>query len=222
MSFNVGVVHMVGRAMETFEGLKQFNFRSPQLWWNMISSTTWIVGAVIVQLLMIVKSLELCVWVFEKIGPEMRQPVESGAWAIITGGSDGIGKGMALKAFLAGQNLVLVGRSKEKLEQAATEIKVQQTSNTGSEVIIFVCDLNNMSEAKLDEFSTFVSNLKGDVGLLVNSAGVSYDSATPFEDLEAEEISTLINLNLTTTIRITQRVYQLMLDVITVVFMTQL
>jgi len=206
------MINLAAKFAENSLGLRYFNWRDPKLLYSIFTQTTYVVVGAIIRLLLIIKALEMGMWVFERFGPSLRVPLESGQWAVITGGSDGIGKGMALKAFLNGQNLVLVGRSKQKLEEAAAEIKLHQGSTTGSEVIIFVCDLDNLSEKKLDEFTTTLRKLKGEIGLLVNSAGVSYDSATPFEDLEVDRISTLINLNLLTTIRITQKVYQIMLD----------
>jgi 17beta-estradiol 17-dehydrogenase / very-long-chain 3-oxoacyl-CoA reductase len=39
-----------------------------------------------------------------------------GGWAVITGGSDGIGKGIAINLASHGFNLILISRSTEKLQ----------------------------------------------------------------------------------------------------------
>ena len=43
-----------------------------------------------------------------------------GSWAMITGGSDGIGLEMAKELVRLGFNIVIIGRNPEKLKQAST------------------------------------------------------------------------------------------------------
>jgi len=45
-----------------------------------------------------------------------------GAWAVVTGATDGIGKEFALQLGKAGFNILLVARNKDLLQQSATEI----------------------------------------------------------------------------------------------------
>lgn len=45
-----------------------------------------------------------------------------GGWAVVTGGSDGIGKAIALALASHGFNIVIISRSIEKLQKAAKEI----------------------------------------------------------------------------------------------------
>ena len=49
--------------------------------------------------------------------------VAQGEYAVITGGSDGIGKGFAFALAKRGMHLVLVSRTKSKLDAVAAEIR---------------------------------------------------------------------------------------------------
>jgi len=45
-----------------------------------------------------------------------------GAWAVVTGATDGIGKEFALQLAKSGFNIILVARNKDLLSQSAAEI----------------------------------------------------------------------------------------------------
>merc|ERR1711974_299250 len=56
----------------------------------------------------------------------IRSPIEVkklGDWALVTGGTDGIGKGFCMELAKEGLNIVLVSRTKAKLETVAQEIE---------------------------------------------------------------------------------------------------
>jgi 17beta-estradiol 17-dehydrogenase / very-long-chain 3-oxoacyl-CoA reductase len=46
-----------------------------------------------------------------------------GEWVLVTGSTDGIGKAFAFELAKRGLNVILISRTKEKLEQIATEIQ---------------------------------------------------------------------------------------------------
>jgi 17beta-estradiol 17-dehydrogenase / very-long-chain 3-oxoacyl-CoA reductase len=46
-----------------------------------------------------------------------------GSWALITGSSDGLGKGYAMDLASRGFNIVIVARSPQKMQKVADEIK---------------------------------------------------------------------------------------------------
>jgi 17beta-estradiol 17-dehydrogenase / very-long-chain 3-oxoacyl-CoA reductase len=46
-----------------------------------------------------------------------------GSWAVVTGASDGIGKGIAFALAARGMNIALVSRTASKLQAVADEIK---------------------------------------------------------------------------------------------------
>ena len=50
--------------------------------------------------------------------------VRDGAWAVVTGASDGIGKEFSFQLAKAGFNILLVARNKTVLEVTAAEIRM--------------------------------------------------------------------------------------------------
>lgn len=103
-----------------------------------------------------------------------------GKVAIITGGSDGIGKAAAISMAREGTRVAIVGRTQEKLDNAVAEIKAE----TGGEVIGVPADVSVESDVQamvarvVDEF--------GGVDILVNNAGTS--SATTLELMTDEDL----------------------------------
>ena len=66
-----------------------------------------------------------------------------GAWAVVTGATDGIGRAIAFRLAAAGLGLVLVGRNPEKLAAVAAEIKAKHPKVP--EVRTFVLDIGSGS-----------------------------------------------------------------------------
>ena len=99
--------------------------------------------------------------------------------AIITGGSDGIGKAAALSMAQEGAAVVIVARRQEVLEQAEREI----LTATEGQVLSISADVmepdsaGNIVQTTLDKF--------GRVDILVNNAGQSM--AKPFEDVSQDD-----------------------------------
>ena len=89
-----------------------------------------------------------------------------GKTVLITGGSKGIGKGIALSMAAEGCNLHLVSRTKEDLDQLAQEI----TNDLEVSVQVHARDLSNSDD---------VAGLISDIGapdILVNNAGDDFVS----------------------------------------------
>lgn len=63
---------------------------------------------------------------------------EYGSWALVTGATDGIGKAMALELANKGLNLVLLGRSQDKLQDVSNSIKSKHSSTK----VTFFCHEN--------------------------------------------------------------------------------
>lgn len=106
--------------------------------------------------------------------------------AIITGASEGLGKGTA-KVFLKdGWKVVIAARTQEKLEKTKEEL-----TNMGEVLAIptDVADYNqvtNLIEKTVDTF--------GRVDVLINSAGIDFPGSV--EDLTAEQWNQVIDVNL--------------------------
>ena len=99
--------------------------------------------------------------------------------AIITGGSDGIGKAAALSMAQEGAAVVIVARRQDVLDEAEQEI----LSATEGQVMSISADVTDPGTAKSIVQSTL--NKYGRVDILVNNAGTSM--AKPFEDVSQED-----------------------------------
>ncbi len=95
--------------------------------------------------------------------------------AVVTGGGSGIGKGIAQRLAHDGYRVVIVGRSKQKLEEAAAEI--------GSHAV--VADLSQPAE--VERAANDIVSFLGSIDVLVLCAGAPSSSADEsLEDVEAQ------------------------------------
>ncbi|KAF8635192.1 hypothetical protein AX17_003968 [Amanita inopinata Kibby_2008] len=121
-----------------------------------------------------------------------------GAWAIVTGASDGIGKEFAFQLAKAGFNVLLVARNKSALESTASEI---QNKCPGISTRVHCIDFSILDEAAYNAFSDTVQAL--DVGVLVNNVGKSHTMPTYFVETPQDEIEDIVTINVHATLRVT-------------------
>jgi short-subunit dehydrogenase len=109
-----------------------------------------------------------------------------GPWALIAGGSEGVGESFARMLAGAGINLVLLARREEPLEKLAASIRDEYPVQvrTGS------VDLT--SEALLEQVAPLTADI--DVGLLIYNAGSSI-GYNRFPDWRLEDLEFMIRLN---------------------------
>ncbi|ROT78531.1 hypothetical protein C7M84_002736 [Penaeus vannamei] len=110
-----------------------------------------------------------------------------GKWAVVTGSTDGIGKSYAKELASKGMNVLLVSRTKAKLERVAQEI----SSKYGVETDIVQADF---SEGR-SVYGNIAEHLKGkDIGILVNNVGML---VTPrlFLDIPEDDIWAYASVN---------------------------
>src|SRR5215207_186536 len=110
-------------------------------------------------------------------------PNLSGKRAVLTGGSDGIGLGIAKRLAAAGAELVLPVRNRGKGQAAAAEIRA---AAPGATVILQAMDLSS-----LESVAAFGTTLCADgapIHLLINNAGVMTPPArqTTADDFELQ------------------------------------
>ena len=106
--------------------------------------------------------------------------------AVITGGSEGIGKAAAASMAQEGARVVICARRKDVLDAAADEIRAE----TGGTVLPIQADVSNPADAeKVNDAA--VSELGG-LDILVNNAGIS--AAGPFESVDEEGWQADMNL----------------------------
>ncbi|XP_052460067.1 17-beta-hydroxysteroid dehydrogenase type 3 [Carassius gibelio] len=113
-----------------------------------------------------------------------------GKWAVVTGGSDGIGRAYAEELSKLGMSVIIISRNQEKLARAARKIEL----TTGQEVKVIAADFT-----KDDIYGHINENIKGlDIGILVNNVGI-LPSQIPCKLLETsdleERIHDVINCN---------------------------
>jgi 17beta-estradiol 17-dehydrogenase / very-long-chain 3-oxoacyl-CoA reductase len=144
--------------------------------------------------------------------PAKRKISAYGQWAVVTGATDGIGKAYATELAKRGLDVVIIGRSAEKLKATETEI----AGKTQRKVVSIVADFSKPQglyeriEAELK-----AATATGGVGVLVNNVGVSYPGALFFHELEQYapgRTAELINLNVLATTKMTQIVLPGMLE----------
>ncbi|XP_073515503.1 inactive hydroxysteroid dehydrogenase-like protein 1 isoform X3 [Phyllobates terribilis] len=112
-----------------------------------------------------------------------------GEWAVVTGGSDGIGKAYAEELASHGVNIILIGRSIQKLQNVSEAI----TATYGVKTRIIIADFNKGPEV----FPSIKEALVDvDVGILVNNAGVFYDYPACLIEVPEEKSLEIINVNI--------------------------
>uniref|UniRef100_A0AC34F3Z6 Uncharacterized protein n=1 Tax=Panagrolaimus sp. ES5 TaxID=591445 RepID=A0AC34F3Z6_9BILA len=112
-------------------------------------------------------------------------------WAAITGSTDGIGKRYAIELAERGFNLLLISRTKSKLESVKAEIL---TTCKNIEIDIIAYDFKN---ANLEDYKKEVLPAleKRDVGILINNVGYAYDYADLLHHLELQRNADICIVN---------------------------
>ena len=110
--------------------------------------------------------------------------------ALITGASGGIGSAIARRLHAAGAKVALSGTRQEPLERLANEL--------GERAFILPCNLNDM--AAVEALPKQAIDALGSLDILVNNAGITRDNL--FLRMSDEEWQTVINVNLTATMKL--------------------
>src|SRR5215470_15005963 len=90
-----------------------------------------------------------------------------GKTALVTGGSEGIGKGIARGLATEGVDVAICARRKEPLEKAAAEI----AKETNRKIVPITADLSKEADAK--SFIEQAHKALGRIDIMVNNAGSS-------------------------------------------------
>ena len=112
----------------------------------------------------------------------------SGQVAIVTGGSRGLGREMALALAARGANVVVTSRKAEACQEVANEIEAM-----GREALAYGCHVGRWDE--LDGLVDAAYEKFGKVDILINNAGMSplYENLT---DVTEELFDKVVGLNL--------------------------
>lgn len=117
---------------------------------------------------------------------------------MITGASDGIGKEFALQLARKGLNILLISRTRSKLEDLAHDIAAAHKVDTR----IIAMDFSANQDSDYAKIEDMVSSL--DVAILVNNVGLSHSIPVTFVDTQEKEMRDIITVNCIGTLRVTK------------------
>lgn len=112
-------------------------------------------------------------------------PAKYGPWAVIAGGSEGIGAAFAQRLAESGINLVLLARKPEPLEEVTAQVAALGVEVRSRAIDLTAADAMDQVKALTDDIA---------VGLVIYNAGSS-DRVAEFLDEPLESWLRLINLN---------------------------
>ncbi|XP_068115577.1 hydroxysteroid dehydrogenase-like protein 1 [Hyperolius riggenbachi] len=119
-----------------------------------------------------------------------------GEWAVVTGGTDGIGKAYAEELASYGINILLISRGVDKLKRLTENI----AAIYGVKTRFIEADFNLGRQV----FPAIKEGLKDlDVGILVNNAGVSFAHAEFFAEVPEDKVWEMMNVNVTAAVMMT-------------------
>lgn len=113
---------------------------------------------------------------------------------MVTGATDGIGLAMCYEFARKGMNVLLISRSRQKLDDCAASIKKKYPE---TELSTLVVDFTFFNEKLRQEVADAIKDL--DVGVLVNNVGISYPYTKYFHELDTDVIQQLLTLNVWST-----------------------
>eukprot|EP00163_Fabomonas_tropica_P029180 TRINITY_DN6176_c0_g1_i2.p1 TRINITY_DN6176_c0_g1~~TRINITY_DN6176_c0_g1_i2.p1 ORF type:complete len:311 (+),score=106.54 TRINITY_DN6176_c0_g1_i2:440-1372(+) len=126
--------------------------------------------------------------------PRLQPPLPSSSSSpsaqppVVTGASDGIGAAYAMEFARNGLNVMLVARTKSKLDAVAEQIRAKYPK-----VETKVVCVDYASDADIEAHPDFTGDL--DIGVLVNNVGMSYDHPEYFADVDYASHERLIDIN---------------------------
>ncbi|NWU83967.1 HSDL1 protein, partial [Onychorhynchus coronatus] len=127
--------------------------------------------------------------VISKLGGEVDLVKQYGQWAVVTGGTDGIGKAYAQELAKRGVNIILVSRNKEKLQAVGRSIS--ETYHVETDFI--VADFSKGREP----YPAIKEALKDrEIGILVNNVGMFNGYPDYYADLSEDVLWDMIHTNI--------------------------
>ncbi|MCK4025527.1 SDR family NAD(P)-dependent oxidoreductase [Streptococcus sp. 29887] len=118
---------------------------------------------------------------------------------MVTGATSGIGKAIAYAFAKNGDNVIITGRRKDKLN----EIKCDLENNYDVQVYIYSFDVTN-SEQVIDSCQQILQEV-GQVHILVNNAGLAL-GLDKFQDYDLTDMMTMIDTNIKGLLTVTRQI----------------
>uniref|UniRef100_A0A0W0EX79 Very-long-chain 3-oxoacyl-CoA reductase n=1 Tax=Moniliophthora roreri TaxID=221103 RepID=A0A0W0EX79_MONRR len=144
------------------------------------------------------QALSVLLQTFVIPGTSLKQfGAKKGAWAVVTGATDGIGKEFAFQLAKSGFNVFLVARNTQLLESTASEIGTKYSVSTKTHSV----DFAKTNEEGYNQLAAVFEGL--DVGVLVNNVGKSHNMPAYLVDTPLEEMNDIVAINVNATLRVT-------------------
>ncbi|QIW96729.1 hypothetical protein AMS68_002247 [Peltaster fructicola] len=134
----------------------------------------------------------------------------SGSWALVTGSSDGIGRGFAEELLSRGFNVVLHGRNEQKLQRLMRELSDKHKQR---QLQILVADATDTG-VDFTGIKRQMQGLPGKLTVLVNNVGGIHSGKTynTLDGYTSQQLVDCINANATFTTLITSALLPLLRD----------
>lgn len=117
--------------------------------------------------------------------------------ALVTGSGTGIGKAIATKFIENGASVIILGRRKEPLQEAAKELESKIPQGSGASVKIFA-GVDVADETAMNEMFDTLKNENVTVDYIINNAGVS-GPVTCFANAPLDDFKSTVGIHLTGT-----------------------
>ncbi|KAI9741703.1 MAG: hypothetical protein M1834_000088 [Cirrosporium novae-zelandiae] len=122
------------------------------------------------------------------------------SYALITGATDGIGLEFAHQLARSKFNLLLISRTQSRLDEIASTLQSQYNIS----VKVLAVDFSAPTSADWSSISSAISDLN--ISILINNVGRSHSMPVPFAVTPADEMHDIIEINCTSTLKLTQLV----------------
>lgn len=126
------------------------------------------------------------------------------SWAVVTGASAGIGASFAHRLASRGVNVVLMARSKDKLDQLAKHLSDTYKVKT----LVHTFDFATACKIEYEALRCCITPLEPTI--LINNVGVNVEFPTEFLDMDIDDISRIVNVNINSTNQMTKLILPFM------------
>ncbi|XP_062594520.1 3-ketodihydrosphingosine reductase-like isoform X2 [Saccostrea cucullata] len=123
-----------------------------------------------------------------------------GKHVLITGGSSGIGKALAIEAVRQGANVTIIARNEKRLDEAKQKIE-RQIKDRNLQVLAISVDITKDADTVKNAVNKAEKEL-GPITILINNAGSAI--AGRFEETSVEQFQRMIDLNFLGSVNVTK------------------
>lgn len=134
-----------------------------------------------------------------------------GAWAVVTGASEGIGREFSLQLAKKGFNVLVSARNAAALDALVAEIESISPQNKKVQAKAVVMDFSTLEDA--ERWKAFAAALEGlDIGVLVNNVGKSHTAPVYFAEAADQEVEDILRINVNANVRVTKLILPRMVE----------